>query len=112
LIVFAGETFLKRKVLPRAPFQRILGFWLAEITDFAEPKGESQIAIIPFSMVLLLPWWEKELEDEGEHKYPSSTPLRSAHFPRGRRKFGIEVPSHSGFPLTPFSKNLSALENL
>jgi len=28
--------------------------------------------MIPLSRVLLLPQWEKELEDEGEHKNPSS----------------------------------------
>ncbi|MCD6531947.1 hypothetical protein J7K99_05865 [bacterium] len=34
----------------------------------------------PLSMVLLLPRWEKELEDEGEHKNPSSASLSFGTF--------------------------------
>jgi len=59
-------------------------------------------------MVLLLPRWEKELEDEGDAKNPSSASLRSAPSPGGRRKFGIEVFVHSGFLLTPFLKTFGA----
>jgi len=61
-----GKPFLKERFSPAPLSKEFWDFGLAEITDFAEPKKESQIA----------------------------------------------MKRHSGFPLTPFLKNFSALENL
>jgi len=40
-----GKPFLKERFSPAPLSKEFWDFWLAEITDFAEPKKEPQIAM-------------------------------------------------------------------